>query len=248
MNKVGFKISVISMTVILDLFMLLFFILPESNITFDKTLTNTKKMISANDADIENVLAQIRLTQNSLGLKDDTDTLQLKFSNAVILGDSIAEGLVSYRILDENVCIGKRGARIDTIDADFKSIVARNPKYIFLEYGLNDLGYCRGNVNLFIEVYEEKIDMIRKALPNANIYINGILPIDDSAIQNNSVYENYIQFNEELIKLCRKKNCVFIDNSVILNQLEVKYEFDGLHPKYDYYALWAANMANIAGL
>lgn len=249
MNKQRFNLTIVCTSVILSVIMILFFIFPERNIKFNDEVNSTKEMITQSTESIEEVEALIALTQNSLGLvEDDNSLLKFKVSNAVVLGDSVAEGLLDYRVLDETVCIGKRGARIDSIDDDFNSIKGRKPSVIFLEYGLNDLGYWRGNADLFIEVYEEKVDMIKKELPDTEIYINCILPIDQSAISNNAVYANYPEFNEKLIELCKKKNLTFIDNSVILNQLEVKYEFDGIHPKYDYYNLWAANMARAAGL
>ncbi|NBK97251.1 MAG: GDSL family lipase [Erysipelotrichia bacterium] len=251
MKKHGFNITVIIMSTFLSVLMLFYFIAPKEEKVFGKDVDKTRALLTLQEKeDINKVEEKINLKQRSLALinKQASDDLPYRFSDYMILGDSIVEGLLSYGIFDTTICIGKRGARIDTIDDEINALVQKAPKGIFLAYGLNDIGYWRGDANRFSAVYEEKIKKLKSMLPNTKLYINAILPMAESAIAKNPLYANYIDFNKELERLCKKYDCIYIDNHYILDQLSEKYEFDGIHPRYRYYALWANNMANIAGL
>lgn len=251
MKKRNFNLTILGMTILLSMIMLLFFIYPQQKITFSSEVDKTQALLANySKRDVAQTEAAVANAQNLLLQKEseDKNTLRYHFINTVIFGDSIAEGLVDYRILDESVCIGRRGARIDTIDEDFNAIKKQKPSIIFLEYGLNDIGYWNGDAARFIAVYEEKLKKMQEELPHTKFYVNAILPIDNAAIQKNPIYESYHEFNRQMEALCRKYHCTFIDNGNLLNQLEIKYEYDGIHPKYDFYNLWAENMAKVAGL
>lgn len=186
--------------------------------------------------------------QKNNSAQNNPQDLNQRFQNALILGDSIAEGLIDYQIISPSHCIGVRGTRVDYIDDVHDEVKRKRPKVIFLEYGMNDLEYCRGNENMFYKRYNEQLQKLKTIAPDAKIYINAILPIDKSAIAQMDVYAKYPKFNEMLKKLCRENKITLIDNSFILKQMKNKYEKDGIHPKYSYYKAWAKNMAEVAGL
>lgn len=141
-----------------------------------------------------------------------------------------------------------RGRRTDNCDDEIRSAIALAPRDIFLSYGMNDLGYCRGNSAIFIAQYEKQIKKLQKALPNANIYINSLIPTDAAARQANPVFRHYSDFNKALQKMCKKLHITYIDNTKLMDWHTATYEQDGIHPKYAYYPIWLAHMASEAGL
>ena len=49
------------------------------------------------------------------------------FSNAVIMGDSIAEGLVDYQLLTNMQVVAARGRNVNTIDDDIQKVINLAP-------------------------------------------------------------------------------------------------------------------------
>lgn len=176
----------------------------------------------------------------------------IKFSNAraMVIGDSTAEGLEAYGILNSSNVIWTRGRVIQYMDADLQKAIDYQPDVLFLSYGANDLLSWNGNVDGYINAYRKAIKNLNTVLPNTRICINAILPVSDKALANNPEYAYEEEFNTELEKLCIEKNITFIDNRKLLEQSKdgKKFESDGVHPKPFYYRLWANNMIESANL
>lgn len=233
---------------------LLFAITPFLNLTGtkDKEEYATKMLLTSySQQDVGAIKQKIKEQQQTLLLTKEAtpiDILQQQFQNTIILGDSIAAGLVEYGILHDDVIYAKRGLRTDNCDEIIDHILESSPDTIFIELGMNDLEYCQGDSDRFKAQYSKILTRIHETLPNTNIFINAILPMDESAIDRVSTYKNYVDFNKVLMDLCVNQQAVFLDNNFILQDMEDKYEFDGIHPKYNFYQKWAENMAYIAGL
>lgn len=233
---------------------ILFSITPFINLTGTKdqqeNMTNTLLTTYAQQ-DVSTIKQQIKEQQQSVLLTKETtplDILQQQFQNTVVLGDSIAAGLIEYGILSDEVIYAKRGLRSDNSDIFIDQMLESSPDIIFLELGMNDLEYCQGDSDLFKSQYMTLLERIHTSVPDAKIYINAILPMDELAMEHMPIYENYENFNIVLMELCDSQNATYIDNNFILQDMEDKYEFDGIHPKYNFYQKWAQNMAYIAGL
>lgn len=247
-----YKKYIILSSLLFVLVLFLFIILPLNNSSKiparEKTQVLLKKM---EKQDVSDINKQIQEAQKTVALNRAStplESLNIQFQDAIIIGDSIGEGLVDYQILSADTVLAVRGLRINNCEEQIQTAISRAPSAIFLEFGMNDMGYWRGNVSGFIDAYKEKVETIQKALPKTKIYVNGILPIAQQAITNNASYASYPTFNEELKNMCKEKKINYIDNSFIINSMEVAFEFDGIHPKYEYYQKWAMNMAHEAGL
>lgn len=134
-------------------------------------------------------------------------------NNAMVIGDSMAEGLTAYGVLDNQSVIWKRGRRIDTMTEDLPPIIEAQPKYLFLAYGSNDLKMWNGNVDSFISNYQKSIEYIQSVLPNTTIIINSVLPASDKAQQKDSAFQYQELFNTRLKKLADGLNIDFLENS-----------------------------------
>ena len=178
----------------------------------------------------------------NLSLSDCSNMFREK--RAMVAGDSMAEGLTAYEVLDDENVVWYRGRRIDNMNKDMDKIVSYQPNYLFLTYGSNDLELWVGNVSSFINSYRNTLSYIKNTLPNTKIIINSILPVSEEALSKNNAYSYQELFNNELKKLAEEENISFLENSSFLYERENPFSTDGVHPKGFYYSLWAKNMAS----
>lgn len=186
-------------------------------------------------------------------IKEDKKELEIYqmlpyYEGCILLGDSMAESILDFRLLRKNNVIAKRGRCIDMIDEDLEKVYVLEPKILFMEFGKNDILHFHKNVNAFIQVYRQKIKKIKELLPDVEIYINSIIPMHSDYMEKIGGIEILNRFNEGLCMMCESLQLTFIDNGGLMNWIDDEYEFDGIHPKYPYYAKWLKHMAEIAGV
>lgn len=221
-----------------------------------ETVTRLEQLEAADISDTE---SQLRLlaekdrpasssTSEEGVLGDILTDVQIKqvFQGTVIVGDSITESIAEYGFLDTSIVVAKLGLRIDAADEQISTAISLNPSVFFLSFGANDLEIYNGDSSAFITAYKEKIDQIKAALPETPIYINSILPIQQSAIDLSPALAYYDSFNQALASFCEESGCTFIDDSFLVD--ENMYEPDGEHMVYSYYPKWLTYMAERAGL
>lgn len=180
--------------------------------------------------------------------KLSSQPLSLRFQNALIMGDSLAEAFGDYQLVSSSNLLATRGRRTDNIDQEIATAISLAPRTIFLSYGMNDLEYCRGNAQRFIRQYKKQIHKLKEALPDTKIFINSLIPMDAAAIAQIPVYARYKEFNEALKQMCEEEQITYIDNTALMDWSPAVYEIDGVHPQYSYYPIWLAHMANEAGI
>ena len=79
----------------------------------------------------------------------DKDSLRRRFEQAVLVGDSVAEGFIDYEILDPSRIVAQKGLRADSAGPDIEKALDLSPSCLFLSIGLNDLEYCAGGQRPF---------------------------------------------------------------------------------------------------
>ena len=172
-------------------------------------------------------------------LQDQNVMLSLKsrFANTIILGDSMAEGLVGYEVLNSASVLGTKGRNLLKCDADVATAIALAPYNIVLDYGLNDVGV--ENADTFRENYKKVIEKLREALPGTTLYICSITPVSTAVRQQRSEFENIEPFNEIIRELCEEYSITYIDTIDLVSD----YSEDGIHPTVEYFRKWAVRMA-----
>ena len=143
--------------------------------------------------------------------KLSSQPLSLRFQNALIMGDSLAEAFGDYQLVSSSNLLATRGRRTDNIDQEIATAISLAPRTIFLSYGMNDLEYCRGNAQRFIRQYKKQIHKLKEALPDTKIFINSLIPMDAAAIAQVPVYARYKEFNEALKQMCEEEQITYID-------------------------------------
>lgn len=220
-----------------------------------ETVERLQKLETADISSIEDEIRALSEKEKPIGsdseegvLGDILTDVQIKqaFQGTVIVGDSITESIAEYGFLDTSIVVAKLGLRIDDADDQINTAISLNPSVFFLSFGANDLEIYNGDSSAFIDAYRVKVKQIHNALPDTAIYINSILPIQQSAIDQSPALAYYDSFNQALRDFCDEMGCTFIDDTFLVD--ESMYEPDGEHMVYNYYPKWLTYMAERAGL
>lgn len=179
------------------------------------------------------------------------------FSDAAFIGDSRTEGLMLYSgigAVDKYTSIGisifklesKKAITINGVGYTLVEALAQkqyNKVYICL--GVNELGYF--NDQGFYDSYCKVIDDIRASQPNAVIYIQNLVPLNEDTIaaRGGSPYltnEHLRVYNELTQKVALEKQVVYLDlYSAFVGpdgQLPADASTDGVHLSGSYYKAW----------
>lgn len=204
--------------------------------------------------DVSKVEEKIDLVQSSLQgvniYKENNNgkvDLVDKFSDSVILGDSRAESIVSYEVLNSSSVVAYKGRNLISSEknGDINKAINLAPKNLFLTYGLNDMQVYK-NPSDFTKEYERVIKDIQKKLPNTKIYVNSIFRVNSKAISKSPALKNTVQFNVAISNMCNKLGVTYIDGSSIVD--DKSYESDGIHFKPDFNKRWVELLIQKANL
>jgi hypothetical protein len=186
---------------------------------------------------IENRIAELEGQEMEAGL---TETLSLRefFAGIVVMGDSIADGLLANDVLNPSSVVSALGVQVTGtgMELEIERLAELNPRIVFLSYGANDVLAGHVTTERFIQAYGELIDGIVMALPDTTIIINGILPLRYDVLGSGAVEE----FNEALFDLAYRRQIAFLVHSELVR--EDLYEADGIHFTSEFYVRWAESM------
>lgn len=200
----------------------------------------------ASAVDISSIEKKIQEIERAEGTKDDAANYKAVFQNAVIMGDSITEGMLEYDILNASSVVAKIGSSVVDLDDQIEIVQKINPQIIFLAYGMNDIRTTNGHAEVFRESYEKLLNDLKKKVPNARIFVNSIFPVQDKVVEEIPEYQALNKYNKQLKKLCDKYQLTFIDNTSLVS--EDDYEPDGIHLKSSFYPYWLDHMAEVSAL
>lgn len=182
------------------------------------------------------------------------------FGSVTFVGDSITQGLELYEtglpnahycaykgvgpsaIVNGTVC--KRADGTEEVPMD--ALLASAPRAVYLLLGTNVLTRDT-DYSGFLAYYGSMIDMLRAALPNAEVYVQSVTPVRPEVSQEENhtgMYrERFCQVNNELAALALEKGCHFLDLWEVLadenGDLRAEYaQPDGYHLRPEGYEAW----------
>jgi len=170
------------------------------------------------------------------------------FGNALIFGDSIAEGLGLFGFLNPTSLIAMMGKSAENSQEDVQNLVNLAPRYVFFELGLNDISHPDTTLEAYIASYERLIDSIRLQLPNTQIYICSIFPVTAEALKENPTLSQIETYNAALVEMATRKNIKYIDTYSLLKNNPQYHEQDGIHVIREFYPLWLDSLVNNSNL
>ena len=91
---------------------------------------------------------------------------------------------------------------------------------VYLMFGINELGW--GSIASFINYYGQIIDRIREINPDAIIYVQSILPINEEKWAKSRDFQSCINnvavatFNQKIVEMCDDKGAAFVNVGEVL--------------------------------
>ncbi|GJM34287.1 MAG: sialate O-acetylesterase [Saprospiraceae bacterium] len=172
----------------------------------------------------------------------------------IFLGDSITDGCEWSEVFG-NKKIKNRGISGDVTQGvldRLEEVTESHPRKVFLMIGINDLarGVTTGKV---IKNIHDIIQHIREASPKTEIFIQSLLPVNDSFgkfDKHVNKTEAVLTVNVALQKMAGKQ-VTYIDlHQAFANEdgkLDSAYTNDGLHLNGAGYSLWVAEIQRFVG-
>lgn len=204
----------------------------------DITLSDRKKSLKPVKAnEVEEVVPSKEGTK-AVANKNKVD-YKAVFKNDVFIGDSISEGLNFYDYLDDSNVIAKKGMSISAAVGEMDTLVSLNPKNIYVLFGVNDMGATTSS-QWIGNKYTDLVHAIKSKLPNANIYIQSIMPVLPK-VETRAPYitnAHIIECNNKIIEMTKIENINYLDIASVVNTNKNLYEGDGIHFKPQFYPLW----------
>lgn len=161
--------------------------------------------------------------------------LPLNEESIVFLGDSMSQRN-EWREQFSLDQIANRGIDSDTtagVYARLGQILPYNVKKIFLMIGVNDISNGVNHTDI-LENYEKIIAKINEASPDTELFVQSILPVNNSFYNHHMDNQDVIDVNKNIEKLCSKYNCTYINlyddlKASFTNELDMNYTGDGVH-------------------
>lgn len=122
------------------------------------------------------------------------------YDDAVFVGDVFVSGMDVYGYLKKSRLVYGEGWTTGKASNSVSTISATNANKVFLEIGLNDLNTGRTGAKVF-ESYQELVNDIKKALPNASVYVISVFPVTTGfeAKENTGVTNKEVMALNELL-------------------------------------------------
>lgn len=226
----------------------------QAEVTMKKKNTSSAASSSAAESKADTSSQESSSSDDSAAVYDGA-AMKDDFSDACFIGDSRTLGLglncdkakadfyasqglnISSALTDQ--VIELQNGNMGTV---LEAVAQREYKRIFVMFGINELGWPYPEN--FVEKYEELIEGIKAAQPNATIYVQSILPVAASAVNNDAVFtnENINAFNAYVEQAANETgvnyldiNGYFKDNSGMLPEDAAA---DGIHFVRDYCLKW----------
>ncbi len=183
-----------------------------------------------------------------------TEVTQEYFDDALFIGDSRVTGVKLYSGWDNITYYAENGMTIYNMfqrDAEKKddkmlsveeALQTRSFGKIYLEIGINEMG--TGNVDSFMEAYENAVIHLQELQPNAIIYVCGIMYVKQSKSESDPIFNNpnIKERNDRIAALADNKNIFYLDiNELVTDEtgnLNPSYTWDEVHLLGKYDALW----------
>lgn len=166
----------------------------------------------------------------------------------IFLGNSITDGCEWVELL-QNPKAKNRGISGDTTEGvlyRLNEVTRSNPAKVFLLIGINDLSRGISKDTVFSNICEIATRILKDS-PKTKVYIQSILPVNDSF----GLFKNHTNKTDEVLWVnaqlkvwCTNENVGFVDlyshfKMPDSEKMNPKYTNDGLHLLGDGYLLWA---------
>ncbi len=186
------------------------------------------------------------LTPGRVSILKESELPKLRslFSDTIVVGNSQAYCVINSGLFTPNEVIYRWAARVDEIMAE--TIQAANlhrGKVLFI-LGTNDLGHYKGDVDGFKRNYTALINAFREINPDAQVFIQEIIPIPEAYRFRWYNMDRVPAYNEALREMCAETGCTLVTSTIYALDELLLDDNVGVHYNRDYHIYWAQAMAN----
>lgn len=179
-----------------------------------------------------------------MGWKNSLEKLDADFDVA-FYGNSITRGsdFQQYFPNKKIINLGYAGDNMTGMLRRVPMLQATNPSKIFIMAGTNDLFHI--TVDEFEDRYNRLLDAINDSVPNAKVYVQSVLPMNQDLKSNAPSDEKIRQANKCLSKIAVRRHLTYIniyDSYVQEGKLPANITPDGVHLLPSYYDKWASSI------
>ena len=228
-------------------------------------ITNGLKQVNSKSEIIEeNKKEEISETKEE-SKSDETiinKSSNVKFDETVaFIGDSRTQGFIMYNGLKDVQDYSYVGLMVDTaVSKKFvktsngekitllEDMKGKNIKRVYIMLGVNELGWSYPQV--FKSKYKELIKEIKKIKPNAQIYVQSIIPVTKSRDKSDKYFNNtrIEQYNKLVKEVALEENVEYLNvQSALVNSegyLPEETSPDGIHIGKSYCEKWLEYLKN----
>lgn len=176
------------------------------------------------------------------------------FDDAVFIGDSRTEGFMLSAGLSNATFYSHKGITVKTVFTEpaikmggskvsiMDALAQTEFSKVYIMLGINETGWVYSS--MFIESYAQIIDKIKEINPDAEIYVQQILPVSQKVSQEHRYIKNkrIRKYNKLLQEMAAEKEVYYVDVAkAVENEEGVLPEdaaVDGIHLKKDYCKKW----------
>lgn len=158
------------------------------------------------------------------------------FGNSITRGSDFQTFFPDKKIIN----LGYSGDNMTGILRRVPMLQAAHPKKIFIMAGTNDLFHL--NVDEFAERYNKLLNAIGDSIPNATIYLESILPMNQDLKSGSPSDEKIRQANQRINKIADERHLKYIDIYSAYakdGKLPTDITKDGIHLNPKDYDRWA---------
>ena len=193
-----------------------------------------RNMIALNDRSHPDYWARVGWTNTVEKLHTEFDVAF--FGNSITRGSDFQQFFPDKKIIN----FGYSGDNMIGMRRRVPMLQASHPKKIFIMAGTNDL------VHISLDEYKERyialLDAIKDSIPNAEIYIESVLP-SNSQMGHYAPNEKVQKANEIAKSIAKTYGCTYINLYDLYadsnNELPKELTKDGVHLHAQSYARWA---------
>ena len=192
---------------------------------------------------------QVSKTLSSVYYRDKLSSFndnEIDTASIVFIGNSLIDNFNLSPFNNPHIINrGISGDFTEGVIARMDGIIAKHPKKIFLEIGINDL-IEKIALRTIGNNYKIILEKIIKASPHTHIYIHSLLPTmlkSSITTSGDDVNRRVVEFNNILLNFSVKYHCTYIDTwshfATKDNSMNPLLTDDGIHLTQDGYKVWA---------
>jgi len=207
-----------------------------------------------------NGYSQARFAERISEIKKEIAALPADTTGTIVmLGDSITQGFFNKDYMPEKINgleVVNEGISGDQIDKPTSGtgVVTRldlvkqaKPAIVFVLIGINDMWGGKEDPKSVIPQYEDMVDKLKSAVPDARIVLQSILP---TSKKNAYLNEGVDLANNRIQELAKENDLVWLDLHPIMEdekgELKDAYTGDGVHLTPEAYAAWLKKLNEVS--